>query len=90
MANVIFVEDDPEVTAWLDALIALSRDERKATLKEFCIQCGVTYRFLYAVRDGRSAISQPVLASLRQYAGHLGIDGIIQTKILQKKLGMGG
>jgi len=84
MVRVAKVVLDGEAHAWLSALMALSKRERKETLGEFCSHCGIEYRHLYPVIDGKSAISETVLQSLRDRAETLGIESTIQSKILER------
>lgn len=88
MARVVSKTEDENVTHWLKALIDLSREERGCTLSQFCEGCGCTFRFLYQVTDGRSAISSEVLRALRARAKSLGIDKEIESRILAKRLGL--
>jgi predicted transcriptional regulator len=88
MVRVVKVEVDPDAHRWLSALISLSRAERRSTLGEFCQRCGVSYRHLYQVLDGRSALSEEVLQALKTEARRLGIVDTIKSKILAQSLGI--
>lgn len=81
---------DEDAHAWLTALVSLSKKERKETLGQFCSQCGIEYRHLYPVIEGKSAISAEVLAALRGRASALGIEHTIKEKILANRLGISG
>jgi hypothetical protein len=87
MARVVSRIEDESVTHWLRALIDLSREERGCTLGQFC-EGICTYRLLYQVVDGKSAISTENLAALKLTAKALRIDGLIESKVLAKNLGL--
>ena len=88
MARVVSEKLDRDAGEWIAALISLSKDERKCTLKDFCKECGIQYRFLYLVIQGKSAISKQVLDTLKNRAKRLGINDIIASKVLAKRLGI--
>ena len=88
MVRVIKSQIDPDAHAWLTALIGLSKAERRSTLKDFCRRCSIDYRFLYAVLQGRSAISAEVLETLTREAARVGIDEAISVQILRDSLGV--
>lgn len=88
MAKILSEKIDPKETQWLQALISLSKNERKETLGDFCKGCDISYRFLYQVISGNSSISEKVLKRLKRKAAANGIDKIIEVKILEQNLGM--
>ena len=88
MARVVFESEDKSAGQWIAALISLSKAERGCTLGEFCQRCGITYRFLYQVVDGRSAISAESLASLKSMAASTGAVFPIESKLLAQQLGL--
>ena len=88
MARVVSESEDESAGQWISALISLSKAERGCTLGEFCQRCGITYRFLYQVVDGRSAISAESLASLKSMAASTGAISPIESKLLAQQLGI--
>lgn len=88
MAKILSEKVDHRETMWIQALISLTKSERKETLGDFCKSCGITYRFLYQVISGNSSISEKVLNRLKQKAVSNGIYELIELKILESSLGM--
>ena len=88
MVKVVKTVLDEDAHKWLCALVSLSKSERKETLSKFCLNCGISYRHLYPVIEGQSAISAEVLNKLKDRAIYLNIETAIQTKILANDIGI--
>jgi len=80
-----FIQEEHE---WMRSLLALTKEQRKSTIGKFCFDCGISYRFLYQVVDGKSAISADTLAALHRRAAELGIEQEIETETLARQTGI--